>query len=364
MIGKHALLRGTGFLSGVFRAQDGAVLCLHSITPPSASLASLRPVSLDPRRYARRGFNPLAGLAHSADFLERLIVDVRRRGYDFVSLEEALAFRGTAAFHGKNRGGRRFLALTFDDGYADNLTQAYPVLRRHGVPFTLFLTTGFIDRTVRMWWLLFDVLLRERDRLILPEGTLPAGSDAEKTAAFAAARDLVMRMAPGHQSGFLDRLLKANPCRAASAAADAAPLDWNGVRDLAADGLLTFGCHSVSHARMSGLDRMGCEAEVVPARDRIAEMTGTVPRFFAYPYGGAADVGTVAPSVVAEAGFAAGFTTGAGIFGAEGMDMFRIPRIAVGAPDLPLIRAHISGLPAVLRDKLAALGAGRRKESR
>lgn len=322
-----------GFLSGRFRAQDGAVLCLHSIGPAPPP---------------RQGFEPLADLTHSAAFLEALVVEFRKRGFDFLSLEDALPS------HREHRGGRRFLALTFDDGYADNFTRAYPVLRRHGVPFTLFVTTGFVDRTVPMWWLLFAGLIRERDALVLPGRILPARNAAEKTAAFAAARDLVMGMRPEHYPGFFGRLREANPSPAAYEAADSAPLDWPRIREMAADGLVTLGCHSVSHAAMSLLDRKGCEAEILPARDRIAEMTGIVPRFFAYPYGSRTEVGTLPPAIVAESGFAAGFTTSAGILGAAGMDRYQIPRIAIGAWNFRVIGAHASGLPVFLHEKLAS----------
>ena len=56
--------------------------------------------------------------------------------------------------------------VTFDDGYADNFLAAKPLLERHDVPATVFVSSGFLDKTIGFWW-------DELERMLLAPGTLP-----------------------------------------------------------------------------------------------------------------------------------------------------------------------------------------------
>ena len=326
---RRLALQGIGHLSGHWPGRGAAVLCLHSVRPSGAR---------------RQGFAPLQHLAVSATFLEELIFELQRRGFDIVSLAEAIS-------HERLNGARRAVAFTLDDGYADNFTRAYPIFRRHSVPFAVFLTTGFIDRSVLMWWLVVEVLVRQRERVILPDhGTITTLTPRQKRTAFAVISDIAMRMTPDRLSAFIDTLLQANPGTSAREAAMAAPLSWDDVRTMAASGLATFGCHTVSHAPLALLDPDVCTAEIAAARDRMGEKLGTRPRFFAYPYGGPHQIGTKAPRLVAAAGFEAAFTTRRDPVVCLGRDSaYTLPRVVIGTEDMLAARAYVSGLPSAIR---------------
>lgn len=79
-------------------------------------------------------------------FLEQTICDYRRQGYKFVSIDEACGIIS------KEHTKQPFVCLTFDDGYRDNYTVALPLLKHLDVPFAIYITTGFIDNQLPMWW--------------------------------------------------------------------------------------------------------------------------------------------------------------------------------------------------------------------
>ena len=80
------------------------------------------------------------------DWIEQKIMEYRRDGYTFVSIDDIMSFPVS------NSKSQRFVCITFDDGYHDNYTLAYPLLKRLGVPFTVYVTSGFINNQSPMWW--------------------------------------------------------------------------------------------------------------------------------------------------------------------------------------------------------------------
>ena len=79
-------------------------------------------------------------------FLEQTIIDSQKKGYSFTSIEELLNTKHLT-LNTKKR-----ICLTFDDGYLDTYTTAYPLLKRLNIPFAVYVTTGFVDKTAQMWW--------------------------------------------------------------------------------------------------------------------------------------------------------------------------------------------------------------------
>ena len=325
---KQQTLVALGRLPVCCRAQDAAILCLHSIVPDGQ---------------LKEPFHPRQHLMISASFLEALIIDLRGRGFDLVSLEDAVK----RLEYGSPR---PFVAFTLDDGYADNFAVAHPIFSRHQVPFTVFVTTGFIDRTVPIWWVALEALIRQRDCVVLSDRVISTRTLPEKNVAYAMIDELVMRLAPDRLCVFFDKLLDANPGTRARAEALAAPLTWADLRTMAATGLATVGCHTVSHRPLSRLEQKTCEIEVRAARDSITAELGKAPQFFAYPYGGPGEIGDVAPKIVAKANFEAAFSVNNRMLlgRVDHKVTYLLPRIVLHSEDLSVARAYISGLPWAL----------------
>ncbi|MEL6227833.1 MAG: polysaccharide deacetylase family protein, partial [Pseudomonadota bacterium] len=119
-----------------------------------------------------KGFAPNRILKITPEFLELAIDEARAAGLDFVSMDEA------GRRLRQPEGARPFACFTFDDGYRDNFTYAYPVLKRHNVPFTIYVTPAFADGDGDFWWLTLEEVIARATRISVP---LPSGERAFDT---------------------------------------------------------------------------------------------------------------------------------------------------------------------------------------
>ncbi len=110
--------------------------------------------------------------------LETTLHWLRGQNIDFVDLEEAVRRL-------QDRNPRPFACFTLDDGYADNLTRALPIMERFGAPFTVYVTTGMVTREIDAWWVGLAALVRSHDRVELtPQLSVECTDLARKKRAF------------------------------------------------------------------------------------------------------------------------------------------------------------------------------------
>lgn len=203
------------------------------------------------------------------------------------------------------------VVITTDDGYRDYYDVAFPILREAGVPAVLFVTTGFVDGTVWMWW---DKLryLGERApartcELDLEGETIPLDFTTP-AAGRATLRYLINRgrfIADRRKQEMLERLSE----RLRVAIPDEPPpgmaaLTWDQVREMSAAGQV-FAPHSLTHPILTRIAPQEADAEIRGSRDRLAGILGEAGRVFAYPQGGPSDADEEVARLVAAAGFAA-----------------------------------------------------------
>ena len=184
----------------------------------------------------------------------------------------------------------RSLVVTFDDGHIDNYTNAFPVLKRLGVPATIFLSTAYIDAPHTPFW--FD---RVAELFFhAPPGTMTVG-ELGHTAM------LGSMGSRRHETNQLLRRLKREPNQRRLSALDEleqslaqhvparhpprrAAMSWDEVREMA-NGGIEFGSHTVTHPILSRLDDVAMAKELSDSRDRIRARTGQPVDAIAYPVG-------------------------------------------------------------------------------
>ncbi|MCA0418015.1 MAG: polysaccharide deacetylase family protein [Proteobacteria bacterium] len=298
-----------------------------------------------------RGFAPNALLDITPDFLDRALRLIRAEGYDIVSLQEALArLRNPEP-------GRFFVALTFDDGYRDNVEEAWPVLAKHEAPWTLYVTPGFADRTARLWWVELEEAIRALPRLelALPDGRFTARTetDVEKDRAFAR---LYWRLRRGPEA----ILLSVVSALAAEAGIDPAAivececLPWETLRALSGAPGVTIGAHTLTHPMLAKHDVDVARREIVESKQRLETELGMPVRHFAYPVGDPSSAGPRDFALVAEAGFESAVTTRPGhVLPEHAAHLHALPRVSLNGlhQNEAALRMLLSGLPFWLRNK-------------
>ncbi|MBP3739964.1 MAG: polysaccharide deacetylase family protein [Prevotella sp.] len=183
---------------------------LHNLTHPL-----LGRVLMLHRVVGQRSDGENRELEVTPQFLEQTIIKYRQQGYQFVSIDEACDIIS------KGHTNTPFVCLTFDDGYQDNHDIAYPILKHHEVPFAVYVTTGFMDNRLPMWWY------------------------------------------PNEQLGISTESLKV----------------------LDADSLCTIGAHTVSHPKLDTLSLGEQKKEIEQSVQELEFLLGHPIRHFSYPHG-------------------------------------------------------------------------------
>lgn len=224
--------------------------------------------------------------------------------------------------------------ITFDDGYADNLEVAAPILARHGLSATFFIATRFIDGG-RMW---NDTVI-ESIR-VAPDGEfdrrelgLPAYGLNGAASRVQAYQDILNRLKYldfARRAEVVDELAR----HAALPGSSELMMTQEQVRQLRALGM-DIGAHTAGHPILKVLPEGEAVAEIVEGRDQLAEWLGEVPRVFAYPNGvPGVDYSERDVSLVEKLGFSCAVSTRRGA-AAAGADRFQLSRFTPWDRSMP-----------------------------
>jgi len=301
--GAHVVLRP--LLGGV-----GAILTLHHVRPP-------RPDRFQPNRL----------LEVTPRFLTRVVRTLRRSGFDFLSLDEMHHRMTERDFS------RRFVCLTFDDGYRDTLQWAYPILKDAEVPFAVYVPTSFPDRLGELWWLALEAVIARNDRIGLAidgrDRKFDCRTVAEKRALYdelywwlrsrsteAELREVVRNLAAFYHvdiAAFCNELC----------------MSWSELAELAADPLVTIGAHTVTHPMLAKLTRDAVRSEMDLSRSVIEAALALRPQHLSYPFGDRTSAAAREFEIAAELGFKTAVTTRPGVlFPGHSQRMLALPRIS------------------------------------
>ncbi|WIY54036.1 polysaccharide deacetylase family protein [Devosia sp. YIM 151766] len=272
-------------------------------------------------------FSPNAILQVQPDFLDFCLERLRDLGLDIVSMDEALERLAAP------KRGRRFVVLTFDDAYRDNLRHALPILQRHEAPFTLYVPTAFVDGVGQLWWQAIEDIIARQDALAFTENGdteyVDTRTIAEKNDAFnrlywrlrklpEPERLALLAEFTGNYGYDLDR-----QCRDLI-------MDWQELRLFAGDPLCTIGAHTVNHYELAKLPAEQAHNEMIQSVEVIEAQFGIRPAHFSYPLGGPLSCGRREFDLARNAGFRTAVTTRpGGLYPHHLQRLTELPRVSL-----------------------------------
>ncbi|HEX5131888.1 MAG TPA: polysaccharide deacetylase family protein [Candidatus Krumholzibacteria bacterium] len=267
----------------------------------------------------------------------------------------------------------RPVAVTFDDGYRNVLTEAAPVLQRLGIPATLFVVTDFVFHGKMLWpdRLMSALALTDADRITLPVvagGTeLPLVGGAARMAADVRIRAVCKRLPDAGRIQLVDEIVRRLAVPEADlpgAWADHAPIDAAGLRALAEFGI-DVGSHTCSHGIVARFASADMRRELAESKREIEAASGRPCAAFSYPNGAPGDFDAATRACCVAAGYEYAVTTIKRRVVTRD-DRFEIPRciLADNQTTVPEFAAEVSGFPGFLRTvKARATGSSRERGS-
>ncbi|GAF03273.1 outer membrane N-deacetylase [Saccharicrinis fermentans DSM 9555 = JCM 21142] len=291
------------------------------------------------------------GLQVSQDYLENIIKHFIAQKIDIVSLDECYRRLTTS------KRSKRFVTITFDDGYLDNLTHALPVFEKYKVPFSVFVTTGFLNDTSVMWWYLMEDLILNQEELSFSYGTqtyeYSLRNDEEKRTAFAKIKTLILKCK--NKTEYMD-LLKTvikNTDVEMSGLNQKLMLCPDQVRMMSDHPLVTIGAHTVHHMALSAMTEDDAVREMKESIAVLEQITNKKMEYFAYPYGTAVEAGQREFDIARRCNLKMAFTTEKrNISRHQAQNIFSIPRLGINSNlELEHIDFYMNGM-SVARDMM------------
>lgn len=223
------------------------------------------------------------------------------------------------------------VAITFDDGYRDLFTQAFPVLQAYRMPATIFVTVGCIETGEVAWYDrvflalqiapgdVLDLMLDGPRRIALSSGAsrlraaveiityLRSVSRSSRERCCAA----LERQVPLPASELRDRMLS-----------------WEQIRTMDRSGI-SFGSHTMSHPVVSRETPLEMETELLESKRILEQRLGHPVESFAFPFGKREECGGAAPEILARAGYRSAVTTEWGL-NTPHSDPLQLNRVSIG----------------------------------
>ncbi|WP_321421999.1 polysaccharide deacetylase family protein [uncultured Methanobacterium sp.] len=231
--------------------------------------------------------------------------------------------------------------LTFDDGYKDNYTNAYPLLEKYDIPATIYLTSKLIGTDELVWadkvgYIIYHSLVDHIKIDELSEYNL--GSKFDKYQTFSLIKRKLGDLSELEKSSFIDKL--ANLCEV-EIPADAGcelMLSWEEVKEMDENNIV-FGAHTINHPVLPELTPKEAKWEILESKRVLEKNLQKKVNHFSYPYG-TFNQGVV--NIVKDLKFKSAVTLDQNLINTRKDDLYTLSRMD-GFADLNFLKLFLSG---------------------
>lgn len=265
----------------------------------------------------------------SPEFLEETINYLKSKGFSFISIDE---FYETLT---RKKKFKKLISFTLDDGYLDNYVEAYPIFKAYNVPFTIYVTTSFIEGNTIPWWFALEDILNNSDLLELEDGNrISISTLAEKEHAFFKFREVLLT--EGNPQKKFEQLFVNYKDSMDLQKYAKLFLNWQNIETMNNDPLVTIGAHTISHPVLKRLEGPAATAEMNDANVILQQHLQKPVEHIAYPFGGHVEINKEVIEHAAAIGYKTGVTTLSGnVFMTHRNSLLSLPRIFMYEMDVP-----------------------------
>jgi peptidoglycan/xylan/chitin deacetylase (PgdA/CDA1 family) len=223
---------------------------------------------------------------HIKDFKKEL--PYFKKVFEILSIDELVRnIKSGTGFH------KPSLAITFDDGYLDNYTLAYPILKKYGVPATIYITTSLIGTAERTWPDEIEnaLMTTKRDHIRIPalfgvHDHIKIKTREEKEQANMRITDILKEQTDNQRELLIKEIMQTLKVNSKSAENQNARmmLNWDEIKEMI-DGGITMGGHSHTHPILAQMPVDKAKEEIYYSKKIMEENFGIAVKHFAFPNG-------------------------------------------------------------------------------
>ena len=270
----------------------------------------------------KNGIASVENLKISSEFLINIIEELKRLNYDFISLENL-----KERLQSKNR--RKFAIFTFDDGYKDNFTKAYPIFKRYNIPFTIFVTSSFPNNQALLWWeCLSDIIMKNSTIYTNLSEKFETKTLEDKERVFSIIKRKILLF---NQLNLKEEIEKYLPYSFNYEEKNKKLcINWEELKRISKDPLVSIGAHTLNHFALNRLSKEDVINEILNNKRELEEKLNIKVNLFAYPFGDNSTCGKREFEIVKNLGFDLALTTRVGNIYKEHINyLHQLPRIAL-----------------------------------